>query len=64
MFGTNARMGEGDPVAEADKRRQLSLLAPIIAVVTNIDKEHMDFHQTMERLNQLSQPSNRIPFTA
>jgi UDP-N-acetylmuramate--alanine ligase len=65
MFGTNARMGEGDIlVAEADESDgSFLLLAPIIAVVTNIDKEHMDFHQTMERLNEsFLNFVNRIPF--
>jgi UDP-N-acetylmuramate--alanine ligase len=65
MFGTNARMGEGDVlVAEADESDgSFLLLAPIIAVVTNIDKEHMDFHQTMERLNEsFLNFVNRIPF--
>ena len=65
MLGTNARMGEGDIlVAEADESDgSFLLLAPIIAVVTNIDKEHMDFHQSMERLNEsFLNFVNRIPF--
>ena len=65
MFGTNARMGEGDIlVAEADESDgSFLLLAPIIAVVTNIDKEHIDFYQTMERLNEsFLNFVNRIPF--
>jgi UDP-N-acetylmuramate--alanine ligase len=65
MLGTNARMGEGDIlVAEADESDgSFLLLAPIIAVVTNIDKEHMDFHQSMERLNEsFLSFVNRIPF--
>jgi UDP-N-acetylmuramate--alanine ligase len=58
-------MGEGDIlVAEADESDgSFLLLAPIIAVVTNIDKEHMDFHQSMERLNEsFLNFVNRIPF--
>ena len=53
MLGTNAKTGEGEfLVAEADESDgSFLLLSPTIAVVTNIDKEHMDFHQTMERLN-------------
>jgi UDP-N-acetylmuramate--alanine ligase len=65
MLGTNAKMGEGDIlVAEADESDDsFLLLAPTIAVVTNIDKEHMDFHQTMERLNESFLTFiNRIPF--
>ena len=35
----------------------------MIAVVTNIDREHMDFHQTMERLNESFLAFiNKIPF--
>ena len=54
MLGTNAKMGQGEIlVAEADESDGSFLfLSPTIAVVTNIDREHMDFHQTMERLNQ------------
>jgi UDP-N-acetylmuramate--alanine ligase len=54
MLGTNAKMGQGEIlVAEADESDgSFLLLSPTIAVVTNIDREHMDFHQTMERLNQ------------
>ncbi len=51
-LGTNARLGEGDLlVAEADESDGSFLrLTPTIAVVTNIDPEHLDFYQTHERL--------------
>ncbi|MGE5219936.1 MAG: UDP-N-acetylmuramate--L-alanine ligase, partial [Chloroflexota bacterium] len=65
MFGTNARTGQGEIlVAEADESDgSFLLLSPIIAVVTNIDKEHMDFHQTMERLDESFLAFiNKIPF--
>ena len=65
MFGTNAKMGQGEIlVAEADESDgSFLLLSPIIAVVTNIDKEHMDFHQTMERLHESFLAFiNKIPF--
>ncbi|MSP37858.1 MAG: UDP-N-acetylmuramate--L-alanine ligase [Deltaproteobacteria bacterium] len=65
MFGTNAKMGQGEIlVAEADESDgSFLLLAPVIAVVTNIDKEHLDFHQTMERLNESFLTFvNKIPF--
>ena len=54
MLGTNAKMGQGEIlVAEADESDgSFLLLTPTIAVVTNIDREHMDFYQTMERLNE------------
>src|ERR671911_751457 len=65
MLGTNAKMGEGEIlVAEADESDgSFLLLSPIIAVVTNIDKEHMDFHQTMDRLHESFLAFiNKIPF--
>ncbi len=65
MFGTNARMGQGDIlVAEADESDgSFLLLSPIIAVVTNIDREHMDFHQTMEHLSEsFLTYINKVPF--
>jgi UDP-N-acetylmuramate--alanine ligase len=64
-LGTNAKMGQGDfMVAEADESDGSFLfLAPTIAVVTNIDREHMDYHQTMERLcENFLDFVNRIPF--
>jgi UDP-N-acetylmuramate--alanine ligase len=65
MFGTNAKMGQGEiMVAEADESDgSFLLLSPIIAVVTNIDKEHMDFHQSLERLHESFLVFiNKIPF--
>jgi UDP-N-acetylmuramate--alanine ligase len=65
MLGSNARMGQGEiMVAEADESDGSFLfLAPTIAVVTNIDREHMDFYQTMERLNESFLTFvNKIPF--
>src|SRR5947208_9245840 len=66
MLGTNAKMGQGEIlVAEADEiDGSFLLLSPTIAVVSNIDKEHMDFHQTMERLNESFLAFiNKIPFS-
>jgi UDP-N-acetylmuramate--alanine ligase len=65
MLGTNAKMGEGEIlVAEADESDgSFLLLSPTISVVTNIDKEHLDFHQTMERLNESFLTFiNKVPF--
>jgi UDP-N-acetylmuramate--alanine ligase len=65
MLGSNAKMGQGEIlVAEADESDgSFLLLSPTIAVVTNIDREHMDFHQTMERLNESFLAFiNKIPF--
>jgi UDP-N-acetylmuramate--alanine ligase len=65
MLGTNAKMGQGEIlVAEADESDgSFLLLSPTIAVVTNIDREHMDFHQTMEKLSEsFLDFINKIPF--
>lgn len=65
MLGTNAKMGAGDIlVAEADESDGSFLfLSPTITVVTNIDREHMDFHQTMEKLtDSFLTFVNKIPF--
>ena len=52
--GGNARLGQGDfLIAEADESDGSFLkLSPTIAVVTNIDKEHMDFFKTMDSLRE------------
>lgn len=65
MLGSNAKMGAGDVlVAEADESDgSFLLLSPVISVVTNIDKEHMDYHQSMERLSESFLTFiNKIPF--
>ncbi len=51
-LGSNARLGQGEyMVAEADESDGSFLkLSPTIAVVTNIDPEHMEHYGTMERL--------------
>ncbi len=53
-LGTNARLGEGDLlVAEADESDGSFLrLTPTIAVVTNIDPEHLDHYRTHECLKE------------
>ena len=53
--GSNARLGAGDfIVAEADESDASFLhLQPVVAVVTNIDQDHMDTYQhDFERLKQ------------
>ena len=65
MLGTNAKMGSGEiMVAEADESDgSFLLLSPIIAVVTNIDREHMDFHHSMEQLSESFLAFiNQVPF--
>lgn len=51
-FRTNARLGRGDfLVAEADESdRSFIKLSPTIAVVTNIDPEHMENYRDFEHV--------------
>lgn len=53
-FDSNAKMGKGEwLVTEADESDGSFLELPVnIAVVTNIDPEHMDYHRTKERLSE------------
>ncbi|MBI3062396.1 MAG: UDP-N-acetylmuramate--L-alanine ligase, partial [Deltaproteobacteria bacterium] len=64
-LGSNAKLGQGEMlVAEADESDgTFLLLSPTIAVVTNIDREHMDFYQTMDRLSEsFLDFINKVPF--
>ncbi|MDP9148927.1 MAG: UDP-N-acetylmuramate--L-alanine ligase [Myxococcota bacterium] len=64
-LGSNARLGEGDLfVAEADESDGSFLkLTPTIAVVTNIDAEHLDHYGTHEAVKEaFVQHVNRVPF--
>src|SRR3546814_2670508 len=53
-YGTNARLGAGDwMVVEADESDGSFLKLPAtIAVVTNIDPEHMEFYGSEEALHR------------
>jgi UDP-N-acetylmuramate--alanine ligase len=64
-IGSNAKLGQGDYiVAEADESDGSFLkLNPTIAVITNIDREHMEFFQSMEVLKRAFLSFiNKIPF--
>ena len=64
-FGSNARLGESDyMVAEADESdRSFLLLWPSIAVMTNIDREHMESYGSFEDLQQsFVDFGNKVPF--
>ena len=63
--GSNARLGRSDfLVAEADESDGSFLaLCPSIAVITNIDYEHMDFYRSMNDLRRTFVDFvNKIPF--
>ncbi len=64
-LGANAKLGGGDfLVAEADESDGSFLkLSPTIAVVTNIDREHMDHYRDMDAVkNAYLDFMNKVPF--
>jgi UDP-N-acetylmuramate--alanine ligase len=64
-LGSNARLGQSDWfVTEADESdRSFLMLYPTIAVVTNIDKEHMESYKGMEDVVQcFTDFINKVPF--
>ncbi len=64
-IGSNAVLGQGDfIVAEADESDGSFLkFSPTIAVVTNIDKEHLDFYADLDAIKTVfSNFLDRIPF--
>jgi UDP-N-acetylmuramate--alanine ligase len=64
-FGSNARLGKGDyMVAEADESdRSFLKLSPAIAVITNIDREHMESYGNWDNLQQaFADFANKVPF--
>jgi len=64
-FGSNARLGKGDyMVAEADESdRSFLKLSPAIAVITNIDREHMESYGTWDNLQDaFAEFANKVPF--
>jgi UDP-N-acetylmuramate--alanine ligase len=64
-FGSNARLGKSDlMVAEADESdRSFLMLTPTIAVVTNIDREHMDYYADMGDMREcFTSFVNKVPF--
>jgi UDP-N-acetylmuramate--alanine ligase len=63
--GSNARLGRGRcMVAEADESdRSFLTLSPAIAVITNIDREHLEAYGTFEALvDAFVDFANRVPF--
>jgi UDP-N-acetylmuramate--alanine ligase len=64
-LGSNARYGKSQYlVAEADESdRSFLKLSPIVSVVTNIDREHMDTYRDMEDIEQTFLDfMDRVPF--
>src|SRR3954467_8012371 len=64
-FGSNARIGQSHVMGvEADESdRSFLMLTPTIAIVTNIDREHMDYYNDMDDVRDcFSQFVNKVPF--
>jgi UDP-N-acetylmuramate--alanine ligase len=64
-FGSNARLGQGEVlVAEADESDgSFRHLFPMIAVITNVDREHLDHYGTEAALREAFVDfANKVPF--
>jgi UDP-N-acetylmuramate--alanine ligase len=64
-MGSNARLGKSQYlVAEADESdRSFLKLSPILSVVTNIDREHMDCYRNMREVKKtFLEFMDRVPF--
>ncbi len=64
-IGANAKLGEGDfIVAEADESdRSFLYLSPFIAVLTNIDEEHLDQYHSIDDIKRtFVNFANKVPF--
>ncbi len=64
-FGSGARLGKGDVmVVEADESdRSFLYLLPSLAVVTNIDREHLDHYRDLEEIETAFVSFvNKVPF--
>jgi UDP-N-acetylmuramate--alanine ligase len=65
VFGSNARLGRGEyMIVEADESdRSFLKLSPAIAVITNIDHEHMESYDNWDALQQAFVDfANKVPF--
>jgi len=63
--GAHAKLGGGDfIVAEADESdRSFLYLSPFIAVLTNLDEEHLDQYKTVEEIKKtFINFANKVPF--
>jgi UDP-N-acetylmuramate--alanine ligase len=63
--GTTARLGKGEYfVVEADESdRSFLYYAPVVAVVTTIDREHLDQYSSLEEIQSVFvEFVNRVPF--
>ncbi|MFN0151385.1 MAG: UDP-N-acetylmuramate--L-alanine ligase [bacterium] len=64
-IGSGARLGRGEYlVAEADESDGTFLkLSPVVAIVTNVDEEHLDYYGTFDAVKRaFTEFLNKIPF--
>ena len=65
LLGTGARLGASDYlVAEADEfDRSFLRLTPVVAVITNVDRDHLDTYGSLEAIQDaFVEFANRVPF--
>lgn len=65
LGGTNARLGKGEwAVVEADEfDRSFLKLTPTVAVITNLEREHMDIYKDIDDLKSaFVEFANKVPF--
>src|SRR5687768_2230651 len=65
LGGSNARLGRGDwTVVEADEfDRSFLSLSPTVAVITNLEREHLDIYSDLEDLKRsFVEFANKVPF--
>jgi UDP-N-acetylmuramate--alanine ligase len=65
ILGSNAKLGKGDYlVAEADESDgSFLMLNPTLAVITNIDREHLDHYKDIEEIRAaFVEFANKVPF--
>ncbi|MBK8725048.1 MAG: UDP-N-acetylmuramate--L-alanine ligase [Holophagaceae bacterium] len=65
ILGSNAKLGKGELlVAEADESDgSFLLLNPTLAVITNIDREHLDHYKDLDEICDAFQAfANKVPF--
>jgi len=65
VFASSARLGKGElMVVEADESdRSFLYLLPSIAVITNIDREHLDHYRDLDEITSAFLAfANQVPF--
>jgi len=65
ILGSNAKLGKGDYlVAEADESDgSFLMLNPTLAVITNIDREHLDHYKDIDEIRAaFVEFANKVPF--